>query len=95
MAHPRNAAALEQYLGLALRSLEQLQDLLDRSDGGLILIGMPSIEKWSTCYRQVYCHIDFLHAFPSLCADEVRRPLAEHWSDMRFMLPAARISDEA
>jgi DNA transposition AAA+ family ATPase len=75
--------------------LEQLRDIFDRSDVGLILIGMPGIEKRLGRYRQLYSRVGFVHAFRSLRAEEVRRLLAEHWSDMGFRLPTAGISDEA
>jgi AAA domain len=80
---------------LKVASLEQLRDLFDRSDVGLILIGMPGIEKRLARYPQLYSRVGFVHAFRSLRAEEVRRLLAEHWPDMGFTLPPAGISDEA
>jgi hypothetical protein len=40
-------------------------------------------------------HVGFVHASRSLRAEEIRRLLAEHSSEMGFMLPASGISDEA
>ena len=80
---------------LKVASLEQLRDPFDRSDVGLILIGMPGIEKRLGRYPQLYSRVGFVHAFQSLRAEEIRRLLAEHWSEMGFVLPASGISDEA
>jgi DNA transposition AAA+ family ATPase len=79
---------------LKVPSLEQLRDLFDQSEIGLVLIGMPGIEKRLARYPQLYSRIGFVHAFRSLRAEEIRRLLAEHWPEMGLALPSSRITDE-
>ena len=44
---------------------------------GLILIGMPSIEKRMARFPQFYSRIGFVHEFRSLAAAEIRQLLEQ------------------
>ena len=73
--------------------LEQLRDHYDRSQMGVILIGMPGIEKRLARYPQLYSRIGFVHEYRPLSADELAFVLQRHWAALGLTLSADDFTD--
>jgi DNA transposition AAA+ family ATPase len=73
--------------------LEQLRDHYDRSQMGVILIGMPGIEKRLARYPQLYSRIGFVHEYRPLSAAELTFVLQHHWATAGLKLSADDFTD--
>jgi DNA transposition AAA+ family ATPase len=64
---------------LKTTGLEQVRDYYDRHNIGVILIGMPGIERRLARYPQLYSRIGFAHEYRPLNPDELTVVLTRRW----------------
>ena len=79
---------------LSISSLEQVRSTFDQGGLGLILIGMPGIEKKMARFPQLYSRIGFVHEFRPLAAAEVQKLLEAGWTPWGVTLPRRSLRPE-
>jgi DNA transposition AAA+ family ATPase len=84
----------EEERRIKVAGLEQVRDIFDRGGVGVVLIGMPGLERRMTRYPQLYSRIGFVHAFRSLTAAEVRELLGQRWRPPGVSLPEDLLTDD-
>ena len=77
---------------LKMTGLEQMRDIYDQGDIGLVLIGMPGLERRLSRYAQLYSRIGFVHEFRPLGPAEVR-VLLSGWRPPGISLPQDLLAD--
>lgn len=78
---------------LSPSALEHLRDRFDRQHFGLLLIGMPGIEKRLARYPQLYSRIGFAHQYRPLSDDELAHVLTRHWHKLGLTLDLTDFTD--
>jgi DNA transposition AAA+ family ATPase len=70
-----------------MASLEQLRAIFDESDLGLILIGMPGLEKRLARYTLNFIHVSALcTSFGPLSQSEMRQLLLQRWMPPDYLI---------
>jgi DNA transposition AAA+ family ATPase len=74
-------------------ALESIRDRFDRTGVGVILIGMPGMEKCLSRYPQLYSRVGFAHHYRPLQGDELTFVLTRHWRKLGLSLDDADFTD--
>ncbi len=78
---------------LTQQALEHLRDRFDRRATGLILIGMPGIDRSLSRHPQLYSRIGFAHQYRALGDDELAFVLTRHWAKLGLTLNLTDFTD--
>jgi DNA transposition AAA+ family ATPase len=89
---PTDLLLVDEVDRIKMSGLEQLRAIFDGGGAGLVLIGMPGLERRLARYAQLYSRIGFVHEFRPLGAPEVRTLLAG-WRPPGVTLPENLLAD--
>jgi DNA transposition AAA+ family ATPase len=78
---------------LSPQALEHIRDIFDRTSIGVILIGMPGLERRFERYPQLYSRIGFAHHYRPLKGDELTFVLSRNWRKLGLQLDEADFTD--
>ena len=81
---PPDLIAVDEADRLKKAGLEQLRDLYVRRHIGLVLIGMPGLQKRLARYAQLYSRVGFVHQFQPLSGREFENVVERQWVQLQL-----------
>ena len=92
---PPDLVIVDEADRLKTASLEQLRDLYDRRNIGLVLIGMPGLQKRLARYAQFSSRVGFVHQYQPLSGRELQQVIEHECVQLRLQPPLAHNTDAA
>jgi hypothetical protein len=91
---PTTLILVDEADRLHMNSLEAIRSIFDDGGIGMVLIGMPGIEKRIARFPQFYSRIGFVHEFRPLDEAQMTRLLNERWLPAGVRLPDALLAPD-
>jgi DNA transposition AAA+ family ATPase len=94
-SEPTTLLMIDEADRLKTAGFEQVRDIFDQGSLGVVLIGMPGLEKRLSRSPQLYSRVGFVHAFRPLHAEGVRDLFRRQWLPAGIVLPDEGLHDDA